>query len=168
MTPTNTAQLQPKDALFELTLLNAEYFDDEFDDVIIASLKRNIPPEILTRLLELWTQTKEVAGEIIAIGKIIVRKIIEFFLDNPKLTIGIAIGGALGVLVASIPLIGPILAPLAGTVSMLYGGGVGALMQRGDTSASPFNAAIELAQKFFELLIAVFNGVVEYWNSKKN
>jgi hypothetical protein len=166
MTSTNTVALQPKNALMELTLLNADYFDDEFDDVIIASLKRNIPPEIITRLMELWSQTKEVAGEVIAIGKIIVRKIIEFLLDNPKLTIGIAIGVALGVLVAGIPLIGPILAPMAATLSMLYGGGIGALMQKGDSSASPYNAAIELAHKFFELLVVVFNGVAEYWNSK--
>ncbi|MGZ4954426.1 MAG: hypothetical protein ACXV8Q_04870 [Methylobacter sp.] len=166
MTSTNTVALQPKNALIELTLLNAEYFDDEFDDVLIAGLKRNIPPEILTRLMELWTQTKEVAGEVIAIGKIIVRKIIEFLLDNPKLTIGIAIGVALGVLVASIPLIGAVLAPLAATLSMLYGAGVGALMQKGDSSASPYHAAIELAHKFFELLVAIFNGVAEYWNSK--
>lgn len=167
MTSTNTIPLQPKKALIELTLLNAEHFDDEFDDVLIVSLKRNIPPEILTRLVELWTQTKEIAGEVVAIGKIIVWKIIDFLIKNPRLTIGFAVGAALSVLVSSIPLIGPILAPLAATLSILYGAGVGAMMQKGDFSASPYTAAIEMASKFFELLIAIFNGVAEYWNSKE-
>jgi len=166
MTSTNTIPLQPKDALFELTLLNAEYIDDEFDDVLVASLKRNIPPEILTRLMELWTQTKEVAGEVIAIGKIIVRKIIDFLLDNPKLTMGIALGAALGVLVSSIPFIGSILAPLVATLSILYGAYVGAMMQKGEITDSPVAGAIEVASMFFELLVAIFNGVAEYWNSK--
>lgn len=72
MTSANTYPIYPKDALLELTLLNAEQIDDNFDDLLIDSLKRNIPPEIVTRLLELWSQTKEVAGEVVAIGKIIV------------------------------------------------------------------------------------------------
>lgn len=161
----NTQRLQPKQALFELTLINAESSDIEFDDVVIDSLKRDIPAELVTRLSELWTQTKVVAGEVIAVGRIIVRKIVDFLLDNPKLTIGIAVGAALTALVSSIPFIGPLLAPMAATVSMLYGAGVGASMQKGDYSMSPFSAAIELAHKFFELLTAIFDGVKDYWVS---
>jgi len=41
------------------------------------------------------------------------------------------------------------------------------MMQNGIVSASPYTAAIEVASKFFELLIHIFNGVAEYWNSKK-
>jgi hypothetical protein len=166
MTSTNTVLLQPKNALIELTLLNAEYFDDEFDDMLITGLKRDIPPEVLTRLLELWIQTKEVAGDVIAIGKIIVRKIIDFLLENRQLTMGMALGAALGVLVSSIPVIGPFLAPLVATVSMLYGASVGANMQKGNFATTPVTEAIELASLFFELLVAIFNGVAEYWNSK--
>ena len=157
--------LQPKQALLELTLLNAESSNVEFDDAMIASLKRGIPPELLTRLSELWTQTKVVAGEVIAVGKIIVGKIIEFLLANPKITLGIAVGAVLSALVAGIPFIGPMLAPLATTISMLYGAGVGAAMQKGDYSGSPVSAAIELAHKFFDLLIRVFDGVSAYWVS---
>ncbi|MDP1765765.1 MAG: hypothetical protein Q8K83_02570 [Methylotenera sp.] len=51
MTSANTYPIYPKDALLELTLLNAEQIDDNFDDLLIDSLKRNIPPEIVTRLL---------------------------------------------------------------------------------------------------------------------
>lgn len=162
---TSIPPLQPNQALLELTFLNAESSSVEFDDTLIASLKRGIPPELLTRLSELWNQTKVVAGEVIAVGKIIVRKIIEFLLENPKLSIGIAVGAFLSALVAGIPFIGPMLAPLAATISMLYGAGVGAAMQMGDYSGSPVSAAIELAHKFVELMIQIFNGVSEYWVS---
>ncbi len=159
----NTVPIEPKKALFELTLLNAECSDAEFEDVLIDSLKRDIPAEIVTRLSEIWAKTKVIGGELIAIGKIIVRKILEFLLANPKLTVGIAVGAALSTLIAGIPLIGHILAPLAATVSMLYGAGIGAAMQNGDYSLSPFSAGIELAHKFFELFLNIFNALTEYF-----
>ncbi len=157
--------LQSKRSAFELTLLNAELSQLSFDDVIILGIKRGIPPELVTRLSDLWEKTKEIAGEVIAVGKIIVQKIISFLIENPKLTIGIAIGAALTVLVAGIPFIGPWLAPIAGTISILYGAGIGASMQNGDYSMSPYSAGIELASKFFELLISIFKGIAEYWNA---
>lgn len=156
---------QPKQALFELTLLNADSSQAEFDDVVIDSLRRGIPPELVTRLSELWTQTKVVAGEIVAVGKIIVRKIVDFLMANPNIAIGIALGAAVTALVSGIPFIGPLLAPLVGTISILYGAGVGAAMQEGDDSMSPLAAATALARKFFELLEAIFNAVAEYWVS---
>lgn len=160
---TNAVTLEPKKALFELTLLNAECSDTEFEDVLIDSLKRDIPTEIVTRLSEIWVQTKVIAGEVVAVGKIIVRKILDFLLANPKLTVGIAVGAALSTLIAGIPLIGPWLAPLAATVSMLYGAGIGAAMQAGDYSLSPYSAGIELAHKFFELFLNIFDALKEYW-----
>jgi hypothetical protein len=164
-TSANPLQDQPRQALLEITLMNAESSDANFDDVVIESLKRDIPAEIVTRLAELWSQTKVVAGEVIAVGKIIVRKIVDFLLANPKLTIGIAVGAALTVLVSGIPFIGPLIAPMTATLSTLYGAGVGAAMQKGDYSLSPYSAAIELAHKFFELFTAIFNGISEYWSS---
>jgi hypothetical protein len=155
--------VQPKQSVFELTLLNAELSNISFDELIITAIKRGIPPELVTRLSDLWDKTKEIAGEVVAIGKIIVQKIIDFLIANPKLTIGIAIGAALGVLISGIPFIGPWLAPIAGAVSALYGAGVGASMQNGDYSMSPYSAGIELASKFFELLISMFNSIIDHW-----
>lgn len=161
----HTLVLRSEQALFELTLLNAEASDDEFDEVIIPLLNRGIPPEILTRLLQLWEHTKTVAGEIVAVGKIIVRAIVDFLIANPKLTIGLAIGGALASLIAAIPFLGPVLQPFATWISIAYGGGVGASMENGDYSGSPITAAIMVAEKFFQLLISIFNGVQSYWIS---
>lgn len=119
---------------------------------------------MLTRLKELWDQTKIIGGELVAIGKIIIQKIFEFLKANPKLAIGLALGVAVAHLIAAIPLIGPFLAPLSILLAALYGAGVGAAMQKGDYSGSPITAAIELTAKFFELLQAVFNGISQYWN----
>lgn len=163
---TNTAigaQLNSSQALFELTLLNAEAVTAEFDDVVVAGIRRGIPPELLTRLKVLWAQTKLIAGEIVAYGKIIVQKVVDFLLANPKLAIGLAIGAAVSVLVASIPFLGPMLAPISTWIATLYGAGVGASMQQGDFSGSPLPAAIELASKFFELIGIVFRGIAQYW-----
>jgi hypothetical protein len=157
--------MQPKLALLELTMLNAESSDAEFDDVVIEGVRRGIPVEVLTRLSELWSQTKLIAGEIVAVGKVIVQKIFEFLLANPNLTIGIAVGAAVTALISSIPLVGSILAPLVATTAILYGAGVGASIDAGDFSGYPFSAAKQLALKFFELLAIIFNSVSEYWVS---
>lgn len=155
--------LKPEQGMFELTLLNAEISTTSFDDTVVDALDRGIPPELVTRLKELWEQTKLIAGEIVAIGKIIVRQIIDFLKANPKLTIGLALGAAVGALVGGVPLIGPLLQPLSTMIATLYGAGVGAALQNGDSSGSPFTAAIELAKKFFELLMNILNAVAGYF-----
>ena len=47
-------------------------------------LKRGVPPEIVTRLEDLWKATKVIAGEVINVGRIIVIKILEFANENQK------------------------------------------------------------------------------------
>ena len=156
-------QYSPEHGLFDLTLLNAESSAANFDDVVIEGIQRGIPPELLTRLKELWEKTKLIAGEIVAVGKIIVQQIFNFLKDNPKLTLGIALGAAVSALIAGIPFIGAILEPISTIISTLYGAGVGAAMQAGDYSGSPYTAAIELANKFFELIKKIFNAIAQYW-----
>lgn len=158
--------LSPEQGLFELTLMNGETSDYSFDTMVVDAINRGLPPEVVTRLKELWEKTKVVAGEIIAVGKIIVQKILEFLKSNPKLTIGLAIGAAVSVLIAGIPLIGPLLEPVATVVSTIYGGGIGACVDKGDYSGSPYAAAIELANKFFELLRSIFTAVLQYWGER--
>lgn len=102
------------------------------------------------------------------LGKIIVTKILDFLIANPKIAVGAALGACATTLVASVPLIGPLLAPLSASIFMVYGAGVGAAAQAGDYSMSPVSAAFELAQKFFELLVSIFNGVKEYWVARGN
>jgi len=164
MNSTATAtQYSPEQGLFDLTLLNAENSISDFDDVVVEGIQRGVPPELLTRLRQIWDITKVIAGELISIGKIIVQQIFTFLKENPKLTLGLALGAIVSSLIAGIPFLGPILEPLSTLIATLYGAGVGAAMQKGDYSGSPFAAAIELAHKFCELVKKIFNAVVEYW-----
>lgn len=149
--------------MFELSLLNAEASEAKFDDVVVDAIDRGIPPELITRLRDLWDKAQVIAGEVVAIGRIIVSHIIDFLKRNPKLSLGLAVGAALAVLIGGIPFIGPLLQPLSTWVATLYGAGVGAAMQQGDYSGSPFTAAIELASKFFDLLTVIFRSVASYW-----
>ena len=166
MTTEAIAELPSEVALFELSMLNAERIQSEFDDVVVEGVKRGIPIEIITRLKDIWEATQNIAGEIIAIGKIIVMAIIDFFKANPSLTAGMALGAAVSSLVLMIPVIGPLLLPLTTLVASVYGGGVGAAMQEGDYSASPITAAIALANKFFEMLIKILRSISEYWKAQ--
>lgn len=156
-------EYSPEQGLFDLTLLNAENSTSNFDDVVVEGIQRGIPPELLTRLREIWEKTKLIAGELISIGKIIVQQIFTFLKENPKLTLGLALGAVVATFIAGIPVFGPILEPISTIIATLYGAGVGAAMQKGDYSGSPFAAAIELAHKFCELIKKIFNAVVGYW-----
>lgn len=161
------AALSPEQALFELSMLNAEQLQTEFEEIVIEGMKRGIPAEILTRLKDLWEATQDIAGEIIAIGKIIVLAIIDFLKANPTLLAGMALGAAVSSLVLAIPFLGSLLLPLSMLLSTLYGAGVGAAMQEGDYSASPITAAIALANKFFELLSLILKGISQYWKAQQ-
>ena len=163
MNQPNAAVLKSEEGMFELSLLNAEASETKFDDLVVDAIGRGIPAELITRLKEIWDAARVIAGEVVAVGRIIVGRIIEFVKQNPKLTLGLALGAAVAALMGGIPLIGPLLQPLSAWVATLYGGGVGAAMQQGDFSGSPFTAATELASKFFELLVAIFRSVTSYW-----
>lgn len=155
--------LSKEQGVFELTLLNAELSRDQFDDFVVMGVSRGVPVEIMTRLQGLWNMTKEIAGEVVAIGKIVVRKIFEFLKANPNLSIGIALGAAVGALISGIPFIGPLLAPLSAGLSMLYGAAVGSTLDQGVQSNDPFVAATLLARKFFELIQSIFLSIKEYF-----
>lgn len=150
------------EALFELSLMNAETSSAVFDDFFIWGMNKGIPPEVLTRLKTLWEYTENIAGETLALGKIIINAIRDFIVANQQIAIGAAIGAVVGLLTASIPFLGPVLAPLG----ILYGAGVGAALDNGETTAnatSPAVVAINLAKKFFELLVAVFKAVQNHY-----
>jgi hypothetical protein len=140
-------------AMLELTLLNAESSDSTFDKFILSGLARNIPPEILTRMKDLWDKTEQVGEEVIAIGKIIVLKIIDFLKQHPKLAASLAIGAAVYVLSNGVPLIGPFLAPLLATLTTV---GVYA-------TSTTLDETIQMAKDFFSMLVGIFNAIADHW-----
>jgi hypothetical protein len=158
--------MTPQEALLEMTLADAEAASEKFDDLLVEGINRGIPPEVMTRLSEIWEQTRIVAGHVVNIGKIIVLKIFEFLKANPHLTVGAALGAAVAVLVASaIPFLGALIAPLAAVVAGLYGAGIAAARAQGVVTDSPLQAGIALAQAFFEMLLLILDGVTEYIKS---
>jgi C4-dicarboxylate transporter len=155
--------LTPQHALLELTLEDAEAASARFEDVVVQGLARGLPAEVLTRLEEIWSQTKVIAGHVIAIGKVIVRRILDFLKANPHLAVGAALGAAVAFIAASsLPFVGAMLAPLAAVIGAVYGMGIAAAWKQGDATADPLNVAIALAKEFLGLFVAVLDAVSDY------
>lgn len=159
MTATPSDPITSEAAMLELTLRTAEQSDSAFDDVFVLGLRGGVPAEILTRLHDLWDKTLEIAGEVIAIGKIVINDIVAFIKANPALAVGAALGAAVGLLISSVPWIGWMLAPIAKPLCIFLGTAYGALVQGGDDLPTVVKAARALANKFFELLIAILRAV---------
>lgn len=121
-------------------------------------LKKGLPIEAVTRLDNLWDETKTVAGKIIKIGKIIYCKILDFIAKYKHAAIGILVGAACGALASAIPLIGPLIAPVIAGLGALYGLACGAQM---DTGQGVMQSVILIAKDFFALLIEIFNAILE-------
>ncbi|BDT65953.1 hypothetical protein os1_01040 [Comamonadaceae bacterium OS-1] len=152
--------MNPKAALLELTLMNAEVDEESFENFFIKGTKMGIPAEVLTRLNQLWEQVQVIGGHVIAVGKIIVERMFAFLSANPRIAVGAAIGLAVGYLLTGIPFIGALLAPLV-TVLGIAGSSYGAATQN-DASPSALAVLTALVEKFFELLRSVFEGVAQY------
>ncbi|HFH3882451.1 hypothetical protein [Pseudomonas aeruginosa] len=157
-------QLTTAQGAFELTLLNAECARDQFDDLVIEGLSLGIPAEIMTRLEAIWSTTRKIAGEVITVGRIVVRQILAFIKAHPGIAIGVAIGAAIGGITSAIPFIGPLLAPITTSAAVLMGAVVGATIDSGSPSSDPLVAAIQLARKFFEFIQSVFLAVRDHYS----
>jgi len=154
-------------ALLELTIMNTQHKNATFEDAAINALNFGIPPEIVTRLQALWSNTKVIAGEMIQIGKIIVMKILDFIKAHPSMAIGIAIGAVIGAFTAMIPLLGPLLAPLVTTVAVIYGAIKGSRMDSGNATNDLMSEAIELAKIFIALIVDIFAAINEQKDANK-
>lgn len=141
--------MNSQQAMLEITLLNAETSSKSFDEVLLEGLDKDIPPEMVTRMKELWEKTQVIGGELIEIGKIVVLKMLDFLKANPKLSAALALGAAIYLLTNSIPFLGQILAPLFGLVTTGY-----ALVKM-----VGFDEAVQMAKDFFEVMVSIFNTV---------
>lgn len=105
----------------------------------------------------------------IEIGRLILVKLIEFVNANKNLATGAALGAGIAVLISGVPLIGPLLAPIATILGVSIGAIAG---HRLDIKNADANVArsnhpidigqdlIEVAAAFFSLLIAIFKIVL--------
>ena len=113
-----TSVLTVEQAMIELSIVDAETREQSFEEFVVRGIASGIPVEVLTRMKELWEQTKEIGGELIHVGKIIVLKIIEFLKAHPKLTASLAIGAVVYLLSNAVPVIGPWLVPLLAALTI--------------------------------------------------
>jgi len=121
-----------------------------------------LPHEVTIRLHELVTYTKKVGSKVIAVGKIVLIKILEFVKAHPFLVIGAGIGAVVGAAVASLITAVPILGQLLAPVAMALGITITAIgTVAGHRLDKLFQGVgediFEIAQEFFKLLHDVYN-----------
>lgn len=122
-------------------------------------LKKGLPIEIVTRLDDLWEDTKIIAGRVIQVGKLIFCRILEFIATYPHAAIGALVGAAIGALMNGVPILGPLLAPLSSSLGAIIGAVGGAQL---DTGRGDLQSVILVAKDFFMMLIDIFNAIFNY------
>ncbi len=154
--------LSTAQANLKLALWNAEAASVKSAEVYVELQELGLPEEVVSRLHELITFTKKVAGKVFAVGKIVFLKILEFIKAHPFLVVGMGIGAVIGAaiagLITSVPFLGQLLAPLAaalGITVMAIGAVVGHRLDKQFQGVGEDIA--EIAQQFFSLLSDVFN-----------
>jgi hypothetical protein len=154
----------------KLMALHADAAQKEWTDAVVIFVNKNVPPEVVMRLKDLWDQTKKIGQQVYAIGKIIVMKIIDFIMRNPHALVGALIGVAVGSLFNMIPWIGPLIAPLA----MAIGGAFGAIaghrldkLARGEldsySDSELFADLITMAKEMWRGLSEIFSALKDYF-----
>lgn len=164
----NSQQLSLPQANLKMALWQVEAEAMSSSSLYVWLDNIGLPYEVGIRLHELITYTKKISNKILAVGKMILIRIIEFVKAHPHLSIGIAVGAAVGFLVNTIPFIGPVLAPLAAALGMTIGAIAGHRLDKDTQDKRISNSGIieiigitedliEITRDFFALLADVFN-----------
>jgi hypothetical protein len=158
-------------ANLKMALWQADADSMSSSELYVWLVDSGLPHEVTIRLHELISFTKRVGSKVIAVGKILLIKIIEFVKEHPNLVIGAGIGAAVGAavfsLITSVPILGQVLAPVAAALGIAITA-VGAIAgHRLDKRARGQQGSggviglvediVEIAKAFFQLVIDVFN-----------
>ena len=113
--------------------------------------------EFASVILKIYEITIKVKNEVVAFGRILINKLIEFIKENKKVIIGAFIGFIFGIALSFIPFIGPIIAnfaPLLGAAYMKAKemGENGKIDASESTLGQLFKGATEIVSKFYELV----------------
>ena len=153
----------PAQANLKMALWQVEADSLTSSDLYAWLVDSGLPYEVTIRLHELATYTKKSGNKVLAVGKILLIKIIEFVKAHPNLAMGVALGAAVGLLVNSVPVLGSVLAPLATALGITIGAIAGHRLDKGkEVNHGIIGVAqdiIEITRAFFQLLIDVFNTI---------
>lgn len=166
------------EAQAKLKLLALEATTNDFNklDMIVKFTNLGLSQEVITRIQDLFDFTKKIGNQIIHIGKIIMKKLINFINENPNLTIGLAVGVGLsvltGMLISAVPVVG---VPLSGIVSsivgmisiplgILKGHRLDKVMQGEYVSNSVIEDLITVAKKFWALFVDILESLKDILN----
>lgn len=148
-------------ARLDLALWQADADMSSSSDLYIRLTEMGLPSEVVIRLKSVLEIVKPIGDKMISIGKIIGLKLIEFIEQHPRLATGVALGAAVSLLIASIPFLGPILAPIALLLGITVFATAGHRMdmaQGGNMNSdlgliAVAQDVIEIARAFFHLFI---------------
>ncbi len=150
-------------ATYEALLLEAEASGLDKTETMAFLSNQGIPLEVITRIDFLWDQTVIVGNQILHIGKIIIKKLIQFIDENPHMLIGLALGIGLALLVASVPYIGSLIAPVVtiafSTIGALKGYKLDSIIN-GEYVDDVIVNIILIVKKFWDFLYDVFNTII--------
>ena len=156
-------------AKLELALWRAEADSASNSDLYIWLTDCGLPSEVALRLRDLIGLTVKVGEIAVCMGKIIVLKLIEFVKKHTNLAVGVALGAAFSALIATIPFLGPILAPFALILGVSIGAIAGHRMDNANEQKishetgliSIAQDVIEIAREFFRLFIETISAVAD-------
>lgn len=155
-------RLLKSQADLKMSLWQVEAEDTTSAEIYMWLRESGLPNEVTIRLHELLTFTKNVAGRVISVGKVILIKIVEFVKAHPFLVTSAGIGAVVGVaitgMITSIPFVGQLLAPIAialGIGITVAGAVVGHNLDKRFPSLG--KDIFEIVEDFFALFTDVFN-----------
>ena len=151
--------------------IDLENHDIDKIDIIVKLTNYGLPNEAINRFDGLWDKTMTFGKETINVGKILCVKIIDFVEENPNMAAGAAVGIAIGVLTAQIPIVGHLLAPIVtalGITTCMVAGNRMDRKNKGEQVAGGFIGFMEdiisIAMKFLKLLIDAFNIIKNHYS----
>jgi hypothetical protein len=158
-------------AELELALMQAESDSLASSDLYLWLRECGLPPEAAIRVKELVAVTCRIGNKIVSVGKLIVMQLREFIAAHKNLAIGSLMGAAIATLVAAIPFLGSMLAPLGA----LFGLAVAVAGHRSDVTGSDVGVNIfelpqdlvAIARNFFDFFIQTLQVVMSELALKK-
>jgi len=89
-------------AKMELASMQTEALRLDRTDIFTFLINKGLSKEIVTRLLQLWDLGMDIGKKGIAIGKIILKVIIDFVAQHPTMAVGMTIGALLSMFTSSL------------------------------------------------------------------